>query len=84
MPSFGAFRTRLEEEFHCNYKTLDGDPFPINYFERIHDGKKLQCTVYFKDDDVILTPIVLSNICRRLKIDSEHFGFNLGWLEDVY
>ena len=78
MPSFDEVRARLKNEFDCVFKTINGDPFPINYFERIHNGKKFQCPVSFNDDSERLTPIVLRYICRRLKIDPKQFGLYLG------
>lgn len=78
MPSFSEIRTRLENEFNCVFKTIDGGPFPTRYFERIDGRKKLQCPVSFNDDNERLTPTVLRYICRRLKIDPKQFGLYLG------
>ncbi len=77
MPSFGELCVKLEDEFDCIFKTVDGTPFPITYFERTHNGKKFQCPVSFNDDSERLTPIVLRHICRRLKIDPKQLGLYL-------
>ena len=77
MPSFDELHIRLENEFNCAFKIISGGPFPVTYFERIHNGKKFQCPVSFKNGSERLTPTVLRYICRRLKINPSQFGLHL-------
>ena len=80
MPSYESFLKILIDEYDCIPRHIDKDPFPISYIERTIDGKKYICPVNIKDTD-ILTPTLLGNICRRLKIDDhDRFGFSLGFL----
>ena len=78
MPTFHYLRSKLETEFGCVFKSINDDPFPVDYFERAVNGKKLLCPVSFEDDSAILTPTVLRHICRRLNIDPAKFGLHLG------
>ena len=78
MPSFKDFRERLEKDHDCVFKDTENDSFPLSYFERIYNGKKLQCPVSFNNNDNdILTPTVLRYICRRLEVDPKPFGLYL-------
>lgn len=79
LPKFTDFKKQLKKDFDCQFQIdNDGTPFPIQFFERIVDGKKIKCAVNFKNENGVLTPSVLRSICARLKIDSKHFGLHLG------
>lgn len=83
-PKFLEFRKRLEEQFSCHYKQLEGvlyspagETKPISYFERVVEGETLTYVVVI-EDDIILTPTVIRSICNHLKIDPTPFGLHLG------
>lgn len=84
LPTFREFKVRLADEFSCSYKQSrsqitdpDGNVFHVWFFERtIPDVGTIRCVVDIEDDEVML-PSQLKNICVRLYIDPEHFGLHL-------
>ena len=77
MPTFAEFRIRLEKEFDCKFN-IDREPFPISYFERIVNGKKITCVVDLNSDSEPVTPTVIRSVCTRLKINLTEFNLHLG------
>ena len=87
MPTFAEFRRTLETKAQCQSRALpkvglrdeQGNRYPIKYLERQVDGKRVQCVVAVEDDDV-LAPTMMRNICRRLGIDPKDLdiGMTLG------
>ena len=79
LPKFIDFKKQLEKGFNCQFRVdNDGTPFPIQFFERMVDGRKIKCAVNFENEQEVLRPSVLRSICARLKIDPKHFGLHLG------
>lgn len=78
LPSFDDFKKRVEKEFGCRFK-VDNEktPFPVQFFERTINGKKIKCAISFDNENEILTLSVLRSICARLKIDPVNFGLHL-------
>lgn len=83
-PTFAEFKDRLTSEFGCEYKQLphslavgDGEPQPINYFERVVGGETRRYVVFIPDDER-LVPSVIRSICAALRLNPADFGLNLG------
>lgn len=86
--TFLEFRTVLEKNCQCSYKTLDGsvkltideqEPriFKPAYLERTVNGRLIQCSVESLTDDDIIMPIQVRRICRRLEIDPRELNISL-------
>lgn len=85
-PNVGEFKTRLFNEFGCEYKiesevlNEEGLPLQIGYFKRDVNGKVLKCAVdlkQFSQDEIIVSLPVVKSICSRLNIPVQHFGYTL-------
>ena len=84
--TFGEFKTRLCGEFGCSLLQLDsplrqvgGDPHPVYYFERRmpDDEETVRCVVTIDDDDELMLPNQIRQMCACLKIYPAEFGLVL-------
>lgn len=85
LPTFRDLKTRLIDEFSCSYKQSryqitdsDGNVFCAWFFTRIiSDERTVQCVVDITEEDEIVLPSQLRNICTLLHIDLGEFGLSL-------
>ena len=84
LPTFRKFKARLTDDFLCSHiqsrsqiTDPDGNVFHVWFFKRtIPDVGTVRCVVDIEDDEIVL-PGQLKNICTRLHIDPKHFGLHL-------
>ncbi len=81
--SFGDWIKDVTTEFgvseHCSATPLDGPrgEVPVVWLEREVDGYVYRVPKPELEDDRPLAPWMMGNLCRRLKLDKNRWGYHL-------
>jgi hypothetical protein len=81
--SFGDFMKRVQAEFGVSERRSDTalngprGPVLVVWLEREVDGQTLRVPKPDLEDDRSVAPWVMGNLCRRLDLDKNDFGYHL-------